>query len=59
MSDALCRSNCVFTVAYLDDVILGDTVVTFGDEIKRFQFEVLKFGLTLNAALFLRLSAFN
>jgi len=36
MSDALCRSNSVFTAGYLDDVIL-DTAVTLGEEIKRFQ----------------------
>jgi len=50
LSNALNCSNCAFTVGYLDDVILGDTVVTLGEDIQRFQLDMSKIGVTLNTS---------
>jgi len=48
ISDALKGLNCTFTAGILDDITLGDTVDTLGDEVKHFQTDVAKVHLTLN-----------
>jgi len=48
ISDALKGLNCRFTAGYLDDITLGDTVDTLGVEVKHFQTDIAKLGLTLN-----------
>ena len=42
------QSGCAFSVGYLDDIILGDTVESLVAEVARFRMEASRVGLTLN-----------
>jgi len=46
--DALKGLDCMFTAGCLDDITLCDTVDTLGVEVKHFQTDVTKMGLSLN-----------
>jgi len=48
LSKALSLSRCDLTVAYLDDVLLGDSIDTLGGEVVDFQRRASSIGLTLN-----------
>ena len=50
ISEALSHSSCTFTVGYLDDVTLGDTVQSLGCEIFKLRSLTAALGLSLNEA---------